>query len=284
MRAVLFPGQGSQKKGMGQDLFDQFDSLVSQADQILGFSVREVCLSDPAKKMDLTQYTQPLMFVVNAMAYAEQEKKRIPPPCFLAGHSLGEYNALAASGAIDFSTGLKLVQKRGRLMANAKNGGMAAIIGPGPDKIRDCLETNKMTDIEIANFNTPSQTVVSGLRERIEAAKPLFEQMAGTRYVILKVSGAFHASFMKPAALEFKAYLDRFSFGRPKIPVISNVLAKPYPRDEIKALLWRQMISPVRWMDSVRYMAGQGTTTFVETGPGRVLTRMIPPILKGRES
>lgn len=277
--AVIFPGQGSQRRGMGRDLFDRCKEIVSQADRILGYSIKELCLKDPDKQLNLTRFTQPAVFTVNAMAYEAVREEGAGSPLFFAGHSLGEYNALAAANAIEFSTGLELVKKRGELMAAAQNGGMAAVINMAPGRIQDCLEENGLDKIEVANFNTPSQTVVSGDRAQIEAAKPMFEAVDKTRYLILPVSGAFHASPMAEAALEFRAFMEQFEFRPPEIPVVSNVLARPYPGDDIKELLCRQMTSPVLWMDSVRYMKAEGAEEFREVGPGKVLTKMLKPIL-----
>ncbi len=278
--AIIFPGQGSHRRGMGRGLFDRFEKIVREADRILGYSIKELCLSDPDKQLNLTQFTQPAIFTVNTMAHAAAKEEGCDLPDFFAGHSLGEYNALLAANAIDFSTGLELVKKRGELMAAAQNGGMAAIINMAAGRIQDCLEENSLDKIEVANFNTPSQTVVSGDQTQIEAAKPIFEAVDKTRYLILPVSGAFHASPMTAAAREFRAFMDQFDFRPPEIPVISNVLARPYPDDEIKDLLCRQMTSPVLWMDSVRYMKANGVEAFREVGPGKVLTKMLKPILE----
>ncbi len=281
--AIIFPGQGSQRRGMGRHFFDRFENIVRAADKILGYSIKELCLKDPDKQLNLTQFTQPAVFTVNAMAYEAVKEEGTCIPDFLAGHSLGEYNALVAANAIEFSTGLELVKKRGALMAAAQNGGMAAIINMAPERIQECLAENDLDKIEVANLNTPSQTVVSGDRSQIEAAKPLFQAIDQTRYLILPVSGAFHASPMKDAALEFRAFMDQFDFRNPEIPVISNVLAEPYPQSEqgeIKDLLCRQMTSPVLWMDSVRYMKDSGVGDFQEAGSGKVLTKMLKPILE----
>ncbi len=178
MLVFVFPGQGSQKKGMGQDLFDsvpEFAAAERQIDEILGYSVRELCLQDPDGRLSDTRYTQPCLFVVNALhgfkALAERGR-----PAFLAGHSLGEYNALLAAGAFDLVTGVRLVQKRAELMGQAKNGAMAAVIGLDPGKIARVLEENGLDGVDVANYNSPVQTVISGPAPDIQRAKPLFEQ------------------------------------------------------------------------------------------------------------
>lgn len=282
--AVMFPGQGAQRKGMCRSLFDRFDDLVAAADQILGYSVKTLCLSDPDARLNRTRYTQPALFTVNAMAYTAAREDGMPAPIFLAGHSLGEYNALLAARSVDFSTGLALVKKRGELMDAAGNGGMAAVINLAPGLIRTLLAENGLDKVEVANLNTPVQTVISGDREQIAAAKPVFEAHGRTRCLILPVSGAFHAAPMTAAAGEFREFLSGFDVKPPEIPVVSNVTARPYPQDDpgaVRELLCRQMTSPVRWMDSVRYMRENGAEAFREAGPGKVLTKMLTPILEG---
>ncbi|WDP92492.1 MAG: ACP S-malonyltransferase [Desulfobacter sp.] len=279
--AAVFPGQGSQEKGMGGGLFSRFPRMVEAAGDILGYSIRDLCLHDPDDRLRSTQYAQPALFTVNALAWEAARENGEELPAFVAGHSLGEYNALTASGVLDFATGLRLVKKRGELMNRTENGGMAAVIGPGPDEIRDCLAAAGVCGVYIANLNTPAQTVVSGTREGIGAAKQLFGAMAGARFKVLNVSGAFHSPLMEGAAAEFSAYLAGFELLAPKIPVVSNVLARPYSggADGMRELLCRQIISPVRWMESIRYMAENGAQRFQETGPGRVLGNMVTPIL-----
>ena len=276
--AMIFPGQGSQKKGMGRDLFDRYGALVEEADQILGYSVRALCLEDPDQTLNQTQFTQPALFVVNAMAGQVLLTEMDGPPVFVAGHSLGEYNALVMAGALSFAHALELVKRRGALMAEARNGGMAAVIGMDAQTVQARINDHGLSGISVANQNTPVQTVVSGDRDSIAAAKPLFEAEKGVRYVVLKVSGAFHAPPMADAAADFAGEVARAAFRAPSIPVISNVLAAPYPEQGAGELLCRQMVSPVRWMDSVRYMQAQGVKTFVEAGPGRVLTKMLKDI------
>ena len=280
LKAFIFPGQGSQAKGMGQGLFEKYKTYTQAADEILGYSIEALCLDDPQNNLGKTQYTQPALFVVNALSYLNALETDPARPDFLAGHSLGEYNALFAAKVIDFQTGLRLVQKRGELMAGADNGGMAAIIGMHENAIRNLLEENGLKQIEIANLNSPSQIVISGERSAIEKAKPVFERNNAARYIILNVSGAFHSKLMAAAGAAFKQYLDEFKFSAPEIPVVSNVLARPYPAAEMKELLARQMTRPVKWMESIRYMWGKGVEAFVEIGPGRVLTQLVKSIQK----
>ncbi|TXH64664.1 MAG: ACP S-malonyltransferase [Lysobacteraceae bacterium] len=284
MIAFVFPGQGSQKRGMGQGLFDEvreYASVEKEVDAILGYSMRRLCLEDVDNKLKETQYTQPSLYVANALHYykALSDGAR---PSYLAGHSLGEYNALLAAGVFDFLTGLRLVQKRGELMSRVRNGGMAAVIGLGSVTIADTLRNAGLAGIDIANFNSPSQIVISGPVDEIKRAVPLLET-AGARMVMpLPVSAAFHSRYMADAAAEFAEFLAPMAFSAPMIPVIANVTAEAYPIDEtaelIKSTLVRQITHSVQWTQSVRYLLKRGVTQFSEMGPGNVLTRLIQQI------
>lgn len=279
MKAYMFPGQGSQHVGMGQPLFDAFAQLTASADAILGYSIRDLCLEDAGKKLTQTQYTQPALYVVNALAWRKRREETGEQPDFVAGHSLGEYNALECAGALSFEDGLHLVQKRGALMSLAKNGGMAAIIGLDAAKVGEVLARNGFDDVDIANYNTPSQTVISGLRDGVAKTQAAFEA-AGAMFIPLNVSGAFHSRYMKPARNEFEGYLADFSLTAPKIPVIANVTALPYDSGAIARTLAEQLTSSVRWADSIAYLLQQGVTDFVEVGPRDVLTNMLNGIRK----
>lgn len=279
-KAVIFPGQGSQRTGMGSGLFNEYHDLVRRADAILGYSIEAVCLGDPDRDLRLTQYTQPALFVVNALSWLKAMESGQGRPDFLAGHSLGEYNALVAAGVIDFETGLRLVKKRGELMAGATDGAMAAVIGMDPAAIDGVIASGGFTRIQAANINSPDQVVISGDRHEIEAAAPLFEGQ-GARYILLEVSGAFHSALMADAGRQFARYLDSFQFSAPEIPVMSNVLARPYPQGNIRELLSRQLTHPVKWMESIRYLWGLGVEEFIEIGPGTVLSSLVKSIRKG---
>ncbi|MBL8214807.1 MAG: ACP S-malonyltransferase [Bryobacterales bacterium] len=276
----LFPGQGSQSKGMGSGLFEQFPEITQAADDTLGYSIRRLCLEDPLNQLAQTDFTQPAMYVVNALTFCKLKQEYGREPDFVAGHSLGEYNALHAAGVFDFATGLKLVQERGRLMAQATGGGMAAVIGLTRDQIRDVLLLFGSTDVSIANLNAPQQTVISGLKEAIEDIRPSFEEAGARLFLPLPVSGAFHSRFMEPARKAFEGFLQRFSFAPPRIPVISNVEALPYPANDVAGLLARQITSPVRWVESIQYLSRQPNPTFREAGPGTTLQGMLRQILK----
>lgn len=278
MLTIVFPGQGSQKKGMGQELFAAFPQQVREADEILGYSIQELCTNDSANQLVKTQFTQPALYVVGALAWLTRLEQGALPHLF-AGHSLGEYNALFAADAFDFATGLKLVQKRGQLMSRASGGGMAAVLGMPADKIEEVLRQQGVTEIDIANDNSPAQVVISGPIDKIEAVAPSIEEAGARRCKVLPVSAAFHSRYMADAASDFADYMAQVSFRVPRIPVISNVTARPYTSaDEIRQLLTAQMTAPVRWTDSMRYALAMGTEEIEELGSGRVLTGLFRQI------
>jgi malonyl CoA-acyl carrier protein transacylase len=281
MNVFMFPGQGSQRRGMGKDLFDQvpeFTSVEKEIDGLLGYSVRALCLEDASNQLSQTQYTQPCLYVVNALHYykARADGGR---PAFLAGHSLGEYNALMAAGAFDFLTGLRLVQKRGELMAQAKNGAMAAVIGLSPEAVMRLVAEHRLKATDIANYNSPTQIVLSGLEADIQRVGPIMEKAGAKLYVPLPVSAAFHSRYMAEAAEAFDAFLGGFEFSTLTVPVVSNVTAQFYPTGSaalsIRSLLVKQIVRPVLWTQSIRFLLGKGATTFSETGSGEVLARLV---------
>jgi malonyl CoA-acyl carrier protein transacylase len=284
MIAFIFPGQGSQKRGMGQGLFDEVREYAvaeKEVDMILGYSLRKLCLEDADNRLKETQFTQPGLYVVNALHYYKAVSQGTHP-AYLAGHSLGEYNALLAAGVFDFLTGLRLVKKRGQLMSQAKNGAMGAVIGLGATMIAKVIKEKGLASIDVANFNSPSQTVVSGSIDDIRRAGPLFESGGARMYMPLQVSAAFHSRYMEDAAKAFADFLAPMSFAAPKIPVVANVTARPYPTDNasesIKALLVNQVTHSVQWTQSIRFLVSTGVTQFSEMGPGNVLTRLVQQI------
>ena len=278
LRVHLFPGQGSQIKGMGEELFRQFPELTAKADAILGYSVRELCVDDPERLLRRTEYTQPALYVVSALSHLAslQEGERLPD--YVLGHSLGEYAALFAAGVFDFETGLRLVSKRGELMGRAGGGTMAAVSGRDAEAVGKLLRQHRLDAIDIANINAPSQTVIAGPQEEVERAVPLFTE-DGARCAALNVSAPFHSRYMAGAAEEFGRFLDGFAFSAPKIPVIANVDARPYGgAAEVGEKLRRQIDHPVRWADSIRYLMARGTPEARELGPGSVLTKLVAKI------
>jgi malonyl CoA-acyl carrier protein transacylase len=279
MKTYVFPGQGSQRRGMGENLFDEFPELTKKADKILGYSIKELCLSDPEQKLHQTQYTQPALYVVNALSYQKKIKDGEKQPNFLAGHSLGEYNALLAAGVFSFEDGLKLVKKRGELMSQAKNGAMAAILNSSEEKIREILKEANVTTIDIANLNAPTQIVISGLKDDVNKVQSYFEK-ANTMFIPLNTSGAFHSRYMKEAQTEYEKFVKKTKFSKPNIEVIANVTGKPYKSEEVAHNLINQLSSCVRWTDSMMYLLDQGEMEFEELGVGDVLTKLIGYIKK----
>jgi trans-AT polyketide synthase/acyltransferase/oxidoreductase domain-containing protein len=273
MLTYLFPGQGSQAAGMGRELFARYPDLVERANEVLGYRIEDLCAGKD-ERLGQTQFTQPALYVVSALQYAERLNETNRRPDFVAGHSLGEYAALFAAEVFDFETGLRLVNKRGELMARAAGGGMAAVIGVDRAKVEALLRKSGSATLDIANLNSPLQIVISGLRADIDRAKPLFEG-AGALYSVLNVSGAFHSRYMEEARREFAQFLDGFELFEPRIPVIANVDAQPYAPGGIKSGLARQIVGTVRWSESMLYLMDRGVDEFVEVGPGAVLTGML---------
>jgi trans-AT polyketide synthase/acyltransferase/oxidoreductase domain-containing protein len=282
--AVLFPGQGAQKKGMGQDLFPHYPELVRRADEILGYSIERLCLEDPDKQLNLTQYTQPALYVVSALGHlykCTQDPQLAEADCYL-GHSLGEYNALLAAGVFDFETGLRLVVRRGQLMAEASGGAMAAVVRVDVERLRQVLAEHGLDEIDLANYNTPTQTVISGPAEATAKAVDVLGS-AGILAVPLKVSAAFHSRYMRDAQERFGAFLQEFEFAAPKHPVIANATALPYAPDAVRETLAAQIVSPVKWTDSVLHAQGAGDVEFIEIG-SNILTKMVAEIRAGAMS
>ncbi|WP_394832287.1 ACP S-malonyltransferase [Pendulispora rubella] len=280
MTCYLFPGQGSQVKGMGGYLFDEYPQMTEQASDILGYSIKALCLEDSDKRLGQTKYTQPALYVVNAMAYQQKLKVTGRLPDFVAGHSLGEYNALQAAGALSFEQGLKLVERRGELMSQAPKGAMAAIVGPSPEAVAECLKSHHLDTIDIANMNSPRQTVVAGAFDDLKESQTAFEAIGAT-FIPLNTSGAFHSRYMAAAASEFEEYLETVKFSKLQLPVIANVSAKPHRQGQVARYLVKQITHPVRWVESMQYLLAQGETDFEELGVGDVLTKLVAAIRKG---
>lgn len=279
MATYLFPGQGSQRKGMGEGLFETFPKLTAEADEILGYSIRTLCLEDPDQQLNQTQYTQPALYVVNALAYQQRLKQTEKQPDFVAGHSLGEYNALQASGALSFADGLKLVQKRGELMSQAAKGAMAAIVGLKVDAVKEVLQNESLDSIDIANDNAPTQIVISGPPDDLSKSQSVFEASGGM-FIPLNTSGAFHSRYMADAKEAFGEFLKGFKFDKLQIPVIANLSAQPYKPIQIRKNLREQITETVQWTRSIRYLLEQGETEFEELGVGDVLTKLVDKIRK----
>jgi malonyl CoA-acyl carrier protein transacylase len=282
MRAMIFPGQGAQKAGMGGELFDlaEYTSIESEVDALVGYSLRRVCLGDADKLAD-TRFTQPCLYIVNTLHYIRSMRDGETPDCF-AGHSLGEYNALQAAGVFDLMTGLRLVHERGQLMSQARGGAMVAVLGLPPGRIVEIMMESGLDGIDVANYNAPLQTVVSGPADQMARATRLFESAGAAACVALAASGAFHSRWMEGAARAYADFIGNFVFSRPRLPVASNVTGTFYPEDAssavIASLLVRQIVRPVLWVKCVESMLRAGATSFVETGPGNVLSRLVSQI------
>lgn len=272
----MFSGQGSQYKGMGKKLFGKYKEHTDIASEILGYDLEELCVKDPARELGKTQFTQPALYVVNALHFLEQKKEQAPD--YFIGHSLGEYNALFAAEAFDFATGVRLVQKRGELMAAASGGGMAAVIGLSAEELEKILQEEGLSKVDIANYNTPTQIVIAGQSEDVKTAIQRLSDRK-IRVVPLAVSAPFHSRYMKPAADQFSTFLDQFSFNELKTPVVSNVTARPYEDGQIKSYLSRQIDNSVKWIDSVRYLMGRNCDEYSELGSS-ILTKMVNEIKK----
>ncbi len=278
--AVLFPGQGSQFVGMGEDLFEErSDLLGSRSDRILGWSLREMCLQGPEEELTRTERAQPALF---ALSYAMWDvfRRRIgTAPSAAAGHSLGEYTALCAAEAIDYESALSVVAARGQAMAIAadlEESGMAALIGADLETAEEIVATRAGTGgrLQVANINAPGQIVVAGSRDDIEWLSENGRELGVRRVIPLKVAGAFHSSFMDSAASDIQDALKRVEFDEPAFDVWSNTTARPHSADDIATILVQQMVSPVRFSDSLTGMARAGVKAFVHVGPGDVTAGM----------
>ncbi|MFC8286402.1 ACP S-malonyltransferase [Streptomyces cyaneofuscatus] len=285
MRCYVFPGQGTQKKGMGRSLFRRFPDLRRRADRVLGYPIEELCLENPQRRLSETVYAQPAIYVVNALHWSAAQED-LPPADFLAGHSLGEYSALLAAGAFDFETGLTLVRRRAELMGQVSGGAMAAVVGVSEQIVEETLKQHDATGVVIANYNAPEQFVLSGGHEELARIKPAFEKVEGVRaFVPVRVSGPFHAPAMAPAAERFRSVLASVDVGGLRTPVISNVTGRPFGPDaqEVRALLAEQIARPVRWTDGIRYLRDAGVSVFTELGESKVLTSLIDRITTAQE-
>lgn len=285
--AYVFPGQGSQFVGMGKDLYANYPiakDLFDRANTIMDFDLARICFEGPEEELKQTQITQPAIFV-HSMVVFELIRNVVPLPVAVAGHSLGEYSALVAAGALDFEEGLQLVKIRGSLMAQAgkiQPGTMAAIIGlDGPQVDQVCKEAETAGIVCTANYNSPGQIVISGEVGAVRAAMALAKRAGAKRAIELVVSGAFHSPLMENAAGGLLDALQSARIKKASIPVYTNVQATAVNEaEEIRDLLYQQLTHPVRWQEIIEQMTAAGMTTFVEIGPGSVLSGLIRRIVR----
>ncbi len=283
--AFVFPGQGAQYVGMGQTLAKDYPiaaKTLAEADEALGFSLSQIIAEGPEEKLRLTYYTQPAIMAVSIAAWRVFEEAIEIIPSFVAGHSLGEYTALVASGAIAYEDALRLVYKRGKLMDEAVpagEGAMAAVLGADVELLTAlCKTVSEETGVpvEMANINCPGQVTVSGAAKAVDELIKRAQEAKARRAVRLDVSGPFHSSLMAPAADYLAKALHDTTWKPLHMPLVANVSAQPLTTvNEVTAALKAQLAAPVRWEDSVRTMVSEGVHTFVEFGPGTVLSGLV---------
>lgn len=282
MKAFVFPGQGAQYEGMGKDLYEAYDEareLFEQANEILGFRITDIMFNGTSEDLKQTRVTQPAVMI---HSYVKSRVCTIERPDMVAGHSLGEYSALVASGALTFEDGLKLVAKRAEAMQKAcelRPSTMAAVLGLEDEKVDEICRKIADEVVVAANFNCPGQVVISGSIEGVEQACEKLKAAGARRALRLQVGGAFHSPLMEPAAAELREAILGTEFMRPICPVYQNVDAKPQTEPRmIRENLIKQLTSPVRWTETVRNMVADGAGEFYEFGPGDVLKGLIRKI------
>ena len=290
--AIIFPGQGSQYVGMAQDLYNAYSQakeFYTRAGEILGYDLAKICFEGPQETLVQTMHTQPAIFVHSVVLWnLIREKKKLEPD-FVAGHSLGEYSALIAAGVFSFEDGLFAVKQRSFLMQQAcdkTKGTMAAIIGLSRDEIENiCKEASSKGIVQPANFNSEEQVAISGEIAAVELALEMAKQKNAKRAMTLQVGGAFHSPLMESAKEGMIEALNKIKINPAQIPIVSNVSAKPMKTpDEIKQALIQQIVKPVLWYDSIKYIYQQGAKSFLEVGPGKVLQGLIKRSFKDAQN
>ena len=287
--AYIFPGQASQYAGMGRDLAENFQSareVFEEADEALGFSVSKMCFEGPEQVLQLTENTQPAILTVSVAALRAMQSEGFPRPDYVAGHSLGEYSALVAAGSLSLADGVRTVRARGRYMQEAApvgSGAMAAVMGADLGTVMEaCNEAQQGGVCMPANINTPSQIVIAGDAAAVDRAIELLKERGAKRAIKLNVSAPFHCALMMPAQERLAEDLEKIEFQDLRVPLVTNVDAAAITKGgEARDALERQVSSPVRWQESVELLIREGVNTFVEVGPGKVLSGLVRQIERG---
>lgn len=274
--AFLFPGQGSQAVGMGKDLYENFEAakaVFDTADETLGKSVTTICFEGPEEDLKQTVNTQPSIVTMSIAAMEALRSQVNVTPDFVAGHSLGEYCAMFTAGVMSLESTLRAIQKRADLMGQTKGGSMAAVLNASEEQLKAGLEEgSKVGYVDVANYNSPAQVVITGADDAVKAASDYLLANGVRRVVPLAVSGAFHSKFMEEAGKEFASFISGVELNNASIPVITNVDAEPtVEADDFRAKMPKQIYSSVHWTQTIQKMVEEGVDTFIEIGPGKVL-------------
>jgi len=277
VKSFIFPGQGSQIKGMGAELFTEFKDKIKRVNEILCYSLEDLILEDENNLLNNTLFAQPALYVVSCLEYMKNVNENNIKPDYLAGHSLGEFIALFAAGVYDFETGLKIVNKRAQIMSKVENGAMATVVGEEITVVQNIV--SKIDGLFIANYNSEIQTVISGTKDSIHKAQELFQER-GVGYYILPINCPCHSPMLQSSASEFKSFLSSYQFKEPKIPIISNFTGREYEYKDMHDTIANQMCNPVRWKESMYYLLKKDVTDYSVVGPSHVIKKIVDKNIK----